>query len=143
MNSLIFKITKYIINNNIKNISLIDIISKNIDHINECINNYNYYFDNYRDINIYSFQFKFQLFKKLVLYDYCFNYIIDDFSDLSLKIKKEIKLLNDYILNVNNNLNIENIDEYFLQFLNWCKKYNRLNKKKIYFSNSEKYIVFR
>lgn len=143
MNSLIFKITRYIINNQIKDISLDNILSKNIEHIYKCINNYNYYSIKYRDINIYSFEFKFQIFKKLVLYDYCFNYIIDDFSNLSSKIKKEIKLINEYILNKNNKLNLENIDIYFLQFLNWCKKYNLLNKKKIYFSNSKKYVVFR
>lgn len=143
MNSLIFKITRYIINNQIKDISLDNILSKNIEHIYKCISNYNYYSIKYRDINIYSFEFKFQIFKKLVLYDYCFNYIIDDFSNLSSKIKKEIKLINEYILNKNNKLNLENIDIYFLQFLNWCKKYNLLNKKKIYFSNSKKYVVFR
>ena len=140
MNELIYRISENIINQNIKNISINNVIYDNEKLIDDYINHYNKYNRlNKNRIDIYSFEFKIQLFKKLVLYDYCFNYNIEN------NIKEEdIVLINQYILNINNDiLQLKILDYKFKSFLDWCKKYNRINKKKIQFNVSKHAITFR
>lgn len=140
MNELIYRINENIINKNIKNVSLNDIIYENELLINGYINHYNKYnVLNKNKINIYSFEFKIQLFKKLVLYDYCFNYDIENNTT-----KEDIVLINQYISGINNNiLKLKVLDHKFKLFLDWCKKYNRINKKKIEFNISKNVITFK
>lgn len=140
MNELIYRISENIINKNIKNISFNDILYQNEILINEYINHYNKYSVlNKSKIDIYSFEFKIQLFKKLVLYDYCFNYDIENNTK-----GDDIVLINQYILNNNDDiLKLKVLDYKFKLFLDWCKKYNRINKKKIKFNISKHAITFR
>ena len=139
MNELIYRISENIINKNIKNISINDVIYDNEKLINEYINHYNKYSISKNRIDIYSYEFKIQLFKKLVLYDYCFNYDIENNTK-----EEDIVLINQYILNINNDiLQIKVLDYKFKSFLDWCKKYNRINKKKIQFNVSKHAITFR
>lgn len=130
MNALIFRITRYIMNKNITDISIEKILSDNTDFINE----YNYVMSY---VDVHSIQFKIQIFKKLVLYDYCFKYKIDAFS-------KELRLINNYILYNNKKItSVHLLDSNFKDFLDWCRKYNSVNKKKIYFTDSGDKIIFR
>jgi hypothetical protein len=130
MNALVFRITKHIMNKNITDVSLEKILYDNGDFVNE----YNYIMSY---VDVHSIQFKIQIFKKLVLYDYCFKYKIDTFS-------KELKLINDYILYNNKKItSVHLLDSKFKDFLDWCKKYNSVNKKKIYFTDSGDKIIFR
>jgi cystathionine beta-lyase family protein involved in aluminum resistance len=140
MNELIYRICENIINKKIKNISLHDVIFKNEKSINDYINHYNKYTVlNKNKIDIYSFEFKIQLFKKLVLYNYCFNYNIENNTN-----EEDIVLINQYISSINDNiLNLKVLDYRFKSFLDWCKKYNRINKKKIQFNISKHAITFR
>jgi hypothetical protein len=140
MNELIYRISENIINQNIKNISLNNIIYENEVLINEYINHYNKYSVlNKNKIDIYSFEFKTQLFKKLVLYDYCFNYDIENNTN-----EEDIILINQYILYNNDDIvKLKILDYRFKLFLDWCKKYNRNNKKKIQFNLSKYTITFR
>jgi hypothetical protein len=137
MNALIFRITRYIMNKNITEINLEKILYDNSVFINE----YRYLMAN---VDVESFQFKIHVFKKLVLYDYCFNYKIDNFSDDPIELKKELKLINDYILhNHKKILHVHVLDDKFREFLDWCRKYNSVNKKKIYFVDSGNKIIFK
>lgn len=137
MNALIFRITKYIMNKNITEINLEKILSDNSVFINE----YKYLISN---VDVESFQFKIHVFKKLVLYDYCFNYKIDNFSNDPIELKKELKLINNYILyNYKKILHVHVLDDKFREFLDWCRKYNSVNKKKIYFVDSGNKIIFK
>jgi hypothetical protein len=117
-------------NKNITDISIEKILSDNADFINE----YNYVMSY---VDVHSIQFKIQIFKKLVLYDYCFKYKIDAFS-------KELRLINNYILYNNKKItSVHLLDSNFKDFLDWCRKYNSVNKKKIYFTDSGDKIIFR
>jgi hypothetical protein len=140
MNELIYRISENIINKNIKNISLNIILYENEILINEYINHYNKYSVlNKNKIDIYSIEFKIQLFKKLVLYDYCFNYDIESNTN-----EEDIVLINQYILNNNDDiLKLKVLDHKFKSFLDWCKRYNRINKKKIQFNISKHAMTFR
>jgi hypothetical protein len=138
MNELIYRISENIINQNIKNISINNVIYDNEKLIDDYINHYNKYNRlNKNRIDIYSFEFKIQLFKKLVLYDYCFNYNIENNTK-----EEDIVLINQYISSINNNI-LKVLDYRFKSFLDWCKKYNRINKKKIQFNVSKHAITFR
>lgn len=140
MNELIYRISENIINQNIKDISLNNIIYENEILINKYITHYNKYAVlNKNKINIYSVEFKIQLFKKLVLYNYCCNYDIENNTN-----KEDIILINQYILYNNDDIvKLKVLDYRFKSFLDWCKKYNRNNKKKIQFNLSKYAITFR
>ena len=134
MNTLIFKLTQYIIDNNIKNISIEKILDKNTKYID-------YYIEQNKleSLDVYLFDFKIKIFKKLVLYDYCFTYKIENFTN-----NQDLKLINDYILNKNSNLLfVHTLEGNFQEFIDWCAKYNRNNGKKIYFSYSDEKIIFK
>jgi len=134
MNTLIFKITEYIIHNNISDISLPKILSKNIYYINEYVNMHK----TYKNIHTFLLQpdeYTFHIIKKLVLYDYSFTYNLDNPIGISYK------SINEYILNKNMK-DLKKLDVNHIQFLEWCKKYNKLNKKKIYFIDKNR-IIFR
>jgi hypothetical protein len=126
MNIIIHRLCEYIINNKIKQIIIDKIIylySKKL--LNTTSEN-----------QLYSFEFSTRIFKKLVLYNYCFNYYVDDITE-----EEEIKI-NKYI-HTNNELTFP-VESNMLKFLNWCKRYNQLNKNKISFTrNNNKGVTFR
>lgn len=140
MNQLIYRICEDIINKDIKNISLYDVIYENETLINNYLNYYNKYnILNKNKIDIHSVEFKIGLFKKLVLYDYCFNYDIENNTK-----EEDLVLINQYVLSNNKNIiKLINLDYKFKSFLDWCKKYNRVNKKKIQFKLSKNSPSFR
>jgi len=102
---IIYKICNYIIKNKINDIVISDIISGS-EYENE----------------LQSFDIKLRIFKKLVLYDYCYHYKLYNVKD------SEILMINNYILNINNDLVIkQNLDINFLAFIDWCRLYNYRN----------------
>ena len=114
MNKLVSVISDYIINSNIFNIDLRSIIESKENILLE-----------YGTIeDLYSYKTSIRVFQKLVLYDYCFDYLI---SQVTLD---ELDNINNFILKDNKKLYM-NIDEDTLQFFNWCKIYNKNNKNKI------------
>jgi hypothetical protein len=126
MNRLVFRISEYIIRDGIKDINM-----------NYIIENHKEQMLTYLPINyINSFEFNTRIFKKLVLYKYCFHYKIEGLSD------KEVELINYYIHNTNTKFTIL-AEENMLKFLAWCKQYNS-NNKIIYITNRNgKFLTFR
>lgn len=114
MNKLVSVISDYIVNSNIFNIDLRSIIEskENIFLIYGTIE------------DLYSYKTSIRVFQKLVLYDYCFDYLI---SQVTLD---ELDNINNFILKNTKELYM-NIDDDTLQFFNWCKIYNKNNKNKI------------
>ena len=127
MNRLVYRICEHIIRERIKKINIDDIIRNNLDEMSI-----------YYPVNdIYSFTFNTYIFKKLVLYNYCFHYKINGLSD------NEEKVIDNYIHNKSNELNTINLGIDIIQFLDWCRKYNQQNKKNIFivlsYNNKIKY----
>jgi hypothetical protein len=120
MNRLVYKICEYIIRERIKQINIDNIVRNNINEIVTYL----------PEKDIYSFLFNTYIFKKLVLYNYCFHYKI-----IGLSNNEEILIAN-YIHNKINELNILNLGVDVMQFLDWCRKYNQQNKKNIYIVSS-------
>jgi len=86
-----------------------------------------------------SDEFKYKVFQKLVLYNYCFHYQITNFNE------EEVIALNNYIHDIHSQSKITiEIDMDMLNFLDWCRKYNRKNKNKInIISNKKSAVIFR
>ena len=126
MNRLVFRISEYIIRDGIKDINM-----------NNIIENHKEQMLTYLPINyINSFEFNTRIFKKLVLYKYCFHYKIEELSD------KEVEIINYYIHNTHTKFTIL-AEENMLKFLDWCKQYNS-NNKIIYITNRNgKFVTFR
>jgi hypothetical protein len=138
MNTIIYKISEYIIEEKIRKINLDNIVELFIDDITKYIS----------EDEVYSFEFNTRIFKKLVLYDYCYHYFIDGLSN------KEINIINNYLHNDKYELELH-IEDNMLRFLDWCKKYNQkiksilakeisytINKKDKYHYNAKQiYIV--
>ena len=114
MNKLVSVISDYIINSNIFNIDLRSIIESK-ENI----------FLTYGTIeDLYSYKTSIRVFQKLVLYDYCFDYLVNQVT------LDELDNINNFILKNTKELDM-NIDDDTLQFFNWCKIYNKNNKNKI------------
>jgi hypothetical protein len=111
MNIIIHRLCEYIINNKIRDIDV-----KKIVHLNT-IKLLNYLSEQ----QLHRFEFNIRMFKKLVLYNYCFHYYIDGLTD------EELIKINKYI-HTNEELQFS-VESNMLNFLSWCKKYNRLNTK--------------
>jgi hypothetical protein len=138
MNTIIYKICEYIIDKKMRKINLDNIVEFLMDDITKYIS----------EDEIYTFEFNTRIFKKLVLYDYCYHYFIDGLSD------KEIETINNYLHHDKFVLDLH-IEENMLRFLDWCKKYNQkirsilakeishtINKKDKYHYNAKQiYIV--
>jgi hypothetical protein len=138
MNTIIYKISEYIIDEKIRNINLDNIVELLMDNITKYIS----------EDEVYSFEFNTRIFKKLVLYDYCYHYFIDGLSD------NEIEMINNYLHYDKFELSLH-VEENMLRFLDWCKKYNQkikrilakeisytINKKDKYHYNAKQiYIV--
>ena len=113
MNKVTYLTSEYIIDKRIKDINLTEIIYSNYEKIKKYIS----------DDLIYSFAFNINIFKKLVLYNYCYDYLIEDLTD------DELDRVNNYI---NNKYSIlHSIEPNMKTFLDWCKQYNKNNSKKI------------
>ena len=108
MNTVIYKTTAFIIEKNLRKINLDDVIELHMDKMTKYI----------PEDELYSFEFNTRIFKKLVLYDYCYHYFIDGLGD------KEIETINNYLHNDKFELDLH-VEENMLRFLNWCKKYNQ------------------
>jgi hypothetical protein len=110
MNRSIFNICNYIINSKIKTIDISHIIKK---------------FNKYIPIDVLNSEiFKYKIFQKLVLYNYCYNYQIDNISF------EQVILIHNYINDIYSNKYLD-VDKNMFNFIDWCKKYNRKNKNKI------------
>jgi hypothetical protein len=111
----IYKICECIIKSNIKNVNYKNIIELNLD-------------DRFNKEYLLTFDIKTRIFKKLVVYGYCFQYKINNITN------KELVAINNYILNKKNDLiYINNFDLNMLEFIKWCKIMNSTKKEKIQF----------
>jgi len=132
MNNLsrcVFNLCYYIINSYISDININKIIYKNMANIEIYIS----------PELATSDEFKYKVFQKLVLYNYCFHYQITNFNE------EEVIALNNYIHDIHSQSKITiEIDMDMLNFLDWCRKYNRKNKNKInIISNKKSAVIFR
>ena len=110
MNNCVFDICNYIITSKIKYINISHIIKK---------------FYKYIPIDMLNSDIlKYKIFQKLVLYNYCFTLDVDELHN------DEIKKINNFILNDNTKLSFK-LNSNYIQFIYWCRVYNRQNKNKV------------
>jgi hypothetical protein len=110
MNNCIFNICNYIITSKIKNINISQIIKE---------------FHKYIPVDLLNSDIlKYKIFQKLVLYNYCFTLDVDKLYD------SEIKKINNFISNDNTKLYFK-LNYNYIQFICWCRIYNKQNKNKI------------
>ena len=133
MNNVIYKTCEYIIDKKIKKVNMDNVLKIHINKMTKYIS----------EDDIYSFEFNTRIFKKLVLYDYCYHYYIDGLKE------DEVDMINSYIHHDTYELNFH-AEPNMLRFLNWCKIYNRRTKKivsnkngKNYYNDKQIYIVSR
>ena len=110
----IYKICECIIKSNIKNVNYKNIIELNLD-------------DRFNKEYLLTFDIKTRIFKKLVVYGYCFQYKINKINN------KELLSINNYILNKKNDFIYNDLDLKMLEFIRWCKIMNLTKKEKIQF----------
>jgi hypothetical protein len=110
MNNCAFNICNYIITSKIKHINISQIINE---------------FHKYIPVDMLnSDMLKYKVFQKLVLYNYCFILDVDELSN------NEIKKINNFILDHNTKLYFK-LNYNYIQFIYWCRIYNKQNKNKI------------